>query len=480
MVTLKFGGTSVADAPALARLCAIVSRECRPRVVVVSALSGVTDQLIAIAAAAGQGSLADAVDGIGCIRGRHEAMAQSLGSADRRARLLEGLRECWIDLEALARAAAILRETTPAGRDAIVACGELASSRLVAAALEDAGVPAVWVDARTVVATDGRHERAVAQPGPTADRAGRILAPLLDRGRVPVVGGFIGSAADGTTTTLGRGGSDYSAALIGACLASGEIQIWTDTDGVLTADPRLVPSATTIDRLSFGEASALAHFGAKVLHPATIAPAVAGGIPVRVLNSRQPEHPGTVIVDRPAGRRSPLAGLACVPGCVELHVPLPSDAGRGLALARVFETCAAHGATVYLSDVRPAQVSLILAPAAAADAVAAACSAVRRHDGRALLVAVGDGLADGRALARAVIRALGGATVAALSDASGSGYVALAVPESELAAAMAAAHARFFTGAPGKRRSSSREARAASGDLVTHGAAPGPAVEARL
>ena len=191
----------------------------------------------------------------------------------RRAQLQDSLAEHWTDLEALVRAVAILRSAPPAFRDAIAACGELVSSKVVAAALTDAGV-AGGLGRRAARGRDRRPARA----GRAAQRKTRpygprpTVRPLLRQGLVAVVGGFVGSTTDGVTTTLGRGGSDYSASLIGAALGADEIQIWTDTDGVLTADPRVLDTAKTVDGLSFREASALAHFGAKVLHPATVAP----------------------------------------------------------------------------------------------------------------------------------------------------------------------------------------------------------------
>lgn len=481
MVTLKFGGTSVADADAIGRLCAIVARESRRRVVVVSALSGVTDQLLAIAAAAASGDRDRAIEGVRQLRERHETLAGVIADAGRRRRLLEALDEYWTDLAALTRTIALVRAVPPAARDAILACGELASSRLVTAALECAGVSAIWVDARTVIETDDAHGQATPLPGPTARRATLVLTPLIDDGRVPVIGGFVAGTRDGVATTLGRGGSDYSASLIGACLGSTEIQIWTDTDGVLTADPRRLPAATTVEALSFREASTLAHFGAKVLHPATVAPAAAAGIPVCVLNSCRPERAGTRVTSRLADRHAPLAGLTHLPECVELGVPLPVDASRGRALADVFNACAAHGATVFLSDVRHALATLFVAPASAAAAVAAACGGhgpVALHADRGLLVAVGDGLTTGRVRGRDIVRAIngGGATVLAVSDASAEGYVALAVSGSDLARALGSAHARFFEKPRRARRGTpSRPATASRGGLTL-----APGAEARL
>lgn len=447
MVTLKFGGTSVADAAALQRLCAIVAAQSGPRVVVVSALSGITDQLLVLAEVAEQGRLAEALAMIRAVRARHDDVARVVPDDAGRSQLHDDLAGQWTDLDALVRAVAILRSAPPAVRDAIAACGELLSSTLVAAALRSAGVAAAWTDARQVVATDARHERAVPLRAETEARAEACLRPLLRQGLVPVLGGFVGSTTGGVTTTLGRGGSDYSASLIGAALGAREIQIWTDTDGVLTADPRVIGAAHTVDALSCREASALAHFGAKVLHPATVAPAMERGIPVRILNSRRPGAGGTVVTSRSAHRRNPLAGVACVPDVVVLDVALPPDATRERVLADVFGICASQGATVYTSSIGDAEIAITLGAGPAADRAAAALTErgpVNRREDLALLVTAGDGLSDGRARAADILRALDGVPVAELAESSRAGFVAVAVPRAALRAAMAAVHARFF------------------------------------
>jgi aspartate kinase len=309
MVVLKFGGSSVATSAAIARVCDIVSRERRPRAIVVSALGGVTDQLIELARLAGDGCQPDAERLLDALRARHRDVVRSIAAPARRRALEADLDATWRDVQAPLQRSAAAGCCPPAWRDAMVASGELASSRLVTAFLAERGVPAVWVDARRVVVTDGRHGEASPDIDATRGRVrAEVLARVLCR-EVPVVGGFVGATPDGATTTLGRGGSDYSASLIGASADADEVQIWTDTDGVLTADPRELPQAQTVDRLSYGEAAALASAGAKVLHPATVAPAVATRIPVRVLNSQRPDAAGTLITADHGGRARALAGL---------------------------------------------------------------------------------------------------------------------------------------------------------------------------
>jgi aspartate kinase len=312
---MKFGGTSVADPDAIARLIGIVRLQMQrdpqaPPVVVVSALGGVTDTLVAIAQLAEEGAGGRAAADLQSVVDRHVGVATAVTTAGRAA-LLADVRHEFDELIGLVHALAVLREVSPRSRDAVLAAGEVVSSRIVAAAFEEQGIPAAWVDARTIVVTDAEHTAAAPDMDATRARVAAQLAPIVRDGRVPVLGGFIGATAAGITSTLGRGGSDYSAAIFGACLDVDEIQIWTDVDGMLTADPRIVPEPRLVPQLSFAEASELAYFGAKVLHPSTILPAVSKNIPVRILNSRRPENSGTRITADAAAANGQLTAIAC-------------------------------------------------------------------------------------------------------------------------------------------------------------------------
>ncbi|PYR53324.1 MAG: lysine-sensitive aspartokinase 3 [Acidobacteria bacterium] len=312
---MKFGGTSVADPDAIIRLVGIVGHQLRatpsaPPVVVVSALAGVTDTLVATAQLAEDGAAERAASELRALVERHVAVATAVTS-ESRTRLLADLRRELEELSGLIHALAVLREVSPRSRDAVLAVGELASSRIVAAAIADRGIPSEWIDARTVLVTDAEHTIAAPDMIETCERARGRVAPVLAAGKVAVLGGFIGATASGITSTLGRGGSDYSAAIFGACLDAAEIQIWTDVDGLLTADPRIVPQPRVVPRISFAEASELAYFGAKVLHPSTILPAVGKNIAVRILNSRRPENPGTRITADGRPEQGQLTAIAC-------------------------------------------------------------------------------------------------------------------------------------------------------------------------
>ena len=311
---MKFGGTSVADPDAINRLIGIVRQQQAKTgsapVVVVSALAKVTDSLVAIAQLAEDGASDRAAAEVKALLDRHLSVAAAVTSTSR-ARLLEDVKREFDELNGLVHALAVLREVSPRSRDAVHAVGELASSRIVAAAFADHGIASSWVDARTVLITDAEHNAAAPDMMETGDRARERVAPLLAAGQVVVLGGFIGATAAGITSTLGRGGSDYSAAIFGSCLGADEIQIWTDVDGMLTADPRIVPQPRLVPQLSFAEASELAYFGAKVLHPSTILPAVAKNIPVRILNSRRPDNSGTLITAEGRAAEGRLTALAC-------------------------------------------------------------------------------------------------------------------------------------------------------------------------
>jgi aspartate kinase len=446
MVVMKFGGSSVATPAALAHVRTIVEAERRPRVVIVSALGGVTDALLALAGRAASRDLDSALATLQGLRDRHAAVAAGVRANAGRRALLTHLGELWQDVETLLRAVSLLGACPPAASDAIVAHGELASSRLVAAILNDAGLRAGWVDARSVVVTDERHQSASPLAGETAERLSRIVEPLIQKGAIPVLGGFIGATRSGATTTLGRGGSDYSASLVGACLGAGEIQIWTDVDGMLTADPRVFTGARRVERLSFAEAAALARFGAKVLHPSTVRPATLAGIPVRILNTRRQAGRGTVITEGPVRRPALVAGLACLQNLCAFEVDLPDGGSRSAGLAAVFDACARAEAAVHLAAVSDSGVSVVTEDGPAADRVAELWGSERlvsRRKGLALVAAVGDSLALGAGVAASVLAECDATTVHFLSRTPGANHVALVVDQARLSSVVATLHERL-------------------------------------
>ncbi|HEY3171130.1 MAG TPA: lysine-sensitive aspartokinase 3 [Thermoanaerobaculia bacterium] len=291
----KFGGTSLEDAPALERACAIVARAQGDRpVVVVSAIADTTDRLIEALDQAAAGEEARALSGLSRLQRDTERMLRDF-FADGSPAVEAELVPLFDELARMARAVAVLRSVPAAGRDHFLAHGEMTAGVIVARALVARSLPAVGLDSREIVATDDRFGRAQPDLQETERRAKEKLSPLCERGEIPVAAGYIGSSHAGATTTLGRGGSDYTAALFGSALGAEAVEIWTDVDGMMTADPRVVPGARPIRTISFEEASELAYFGARVLHPLTLAPAIEKGIPVRVKNSRRPDFAGTEI-----------------------------------------------------------------------------------------------------------------------------------------------------------------------------------------
>lgn len=297
MIVMKFGGTSVEDSPAIRRLIEIVNSELsRKPVVFVSACAGVTNQLLKIADLSATGKKDQANDLIAAIRSRHEKLVDELIGAELPRNYLKGKISVYAhELKNLSQAISVLGEVTGRSRDTIASYGERLSSMIIAQAMEESSMKSMFVDAREFMITDDNYSNAAPFFNIVEERSKRLLLPLVRDGYVVVTQGFIGSTEKGITTTIGRGGSDYSASIVGSLLNAEEIQIWTDVDGVLTADPSIVKGARRIKKMSFNEASELAYFGARVLHPKTILPAIDKSIPVFVRNSRNPSYNGTLI-----------------------------------------------------------------------------------------------------------------------------------------------------------------------------------------
>ena len=311
MIVMKFGGTSVQDAKAIGRVAAIVKERLPQRpVVVVSAMAKVTDQLLAMSRAAGVGDRKTALKLCRALQERHYDTAGELLGTALFSDFHSELGGDFENLEELLRGISAVGELTPRTNDHVAAYGEMLSSKIVAAAFEAQGLPSAHVDSRQCIVTDGSHTKAAPLFAETDERLRIKVQPLLDQGRAPVMGGFIGATKAGVTTTIGRGGSDYSAAIVGAGLNAERIEIWTDVDGMMTTDPNLCPDARRIRVISFEEAAELAYFGAKVLHPATVLPAVQKNIPVYILNSKNPTCEGTRITAKAPPSRNSFKAIA--------------------------------------------------------------------------------------------------------------------------------------------------------------------------
>ncbi|MES3032898.1 MAG: lysine-sensitive aspartokinase 3 [Gemmatimonadota bacterium] len=450
MIISKFGGTSVADAAAIVRTTEIVrGRLDRRPIVVVSALAGVTNALLGIARQASDGNFISAVSSVQALRDRHLTEVDALldGSAEH-GEIGAEISVIFDELASLCEALSVLGFITPRSLDAIAGMGERASSMLVAAAFRHRGIDAVHVDARKVMITDANYGKAEPQPEAIALAARSLVAPLVQEGRVPVMGGYIGSSTDGITTTLGRGGSDYSASLVGAGLQATSIEIWTDVDGMLTADPRVVPQARPIEQIRFDEASELASFGAKVLHPATIAPAVKLGIPVWIYNSRNPGAHGTRITfDAP--RRS-VTAIAAKRETTILRVATGRMLFQHGFLRRVFELFDQHSVSVDVVATSEVSVSVTVDDSAPLDVLLGALRqigdvSIERR--RAIISVVGSGIADDADAMGTVLRALGHRRIHMLSLSASAINLTILLDDSDVPDAMRALHAALFEGA---------------------------------
>lgn len=357
MIVHKFGGTSVGDAAGFAQVAEIVlthhGREdnlaTAETVVVVSAMSGVTDQLVAGARAAAEGKDRAYREIKAALLNRHLEALEALLSNSRERLNVGGLVEDRLhELERFYRSIAMLGELTARGCDAVASFGEQLSASILAAVLRERGVRAQAFSAMELIVTDEHFGAAMPQMEETRQRVQQRLRPLVERGVIPVVTGFVGATEQGVTTTLGRGGSDFSAAILGAGLDADEVWIWSDVDGILTADPNLVPHARTLTELSYAEAADLAYFGADVLHPKTIRPVIERAIPLRIVNTFNPSHAGTLIVELPSPERAYFPSIISTTGLSLIAIGSPDDSWELPMAARALQTLSESGVEVLM------------------------------------------------------------------------------------------------------------------------------------
>lgn len=445
-LVMKFGGTSVQDAAAIRRLAGIVrGHAARRPVVVVSALSKVTDELSALARMAEGGEVTAEMEArISALINRHGREADTLVTGEALDRLhgelAAALREIPLLLEVMAAHPGTRRPL----RDELLSWGERLSSHLVAAALRTDATASRWVDARQCIRTTEEHGRAEPLMDDTRQAVRAALGPALAAGEVPVLGGFVGATPGGATTTLGRGGSDFSAALVGASLDAAEIQIWTDVSGFMTADPRVVPSARGIPRLTYAEAAELAYFGAKVLHPRTLHPAVERGIPVRVCNSMAPESASTLI--DAAGSTPAAAGVKAVAhktGITIVRITSARMLGASGFLRAIFEAFDRHGIAVDVVATSEVSVSLTVdqpdrLPNAVRDLQP--LGQVDVEGGYAIVCVVGEALRATPGIAARVFGALAGINVALISQGASGINLTFAVHEQDAPTAVRLLH----------------------------------------
>lgn len=463
MIVLKFGGTSVADAARVGDAASIIEAQPAPRAAVVSAASGVTNLLLDAARAAAAGQSARVAEIVATIQARHHGVADGIADDGERAGALAELDRLHAALDAALEAVGAAGQLSHRDSDRIVATGEKALSVLMAAALRARGTPAVHVFADRVIGTDARFGGARPDRARTRAQAQAVVRPLLDHGLTVVMTGFIGCAPDGATTTLGRGGSDYSATLLGAALDADEVQIWTDVPGVLSADPRQVPVAHVVPQITYEEAQELAHFGAKVLHPRTIRPAVRRGIPVRILSTFAPREPGTLVTQGSAGDH--VKAVTALRGLILLTIDVPELEDLAGAAAASFRVLHEDGVEVAFA----AQASSRRRMTYLVDALSGGCArlvprleaAVADFDGEigcaedvALVAAVGQGAAARpRALAQMLgVLARAGVPVLAANQQDSNVALVAAVPAAHAERAVAALHEQLVPSQPANGR----------------------------
>ena len=469
---MKFGGTSVADAEAIRGVAEIVKSSVKSYpVVIVSAIAGFTNSLIASVDKAVAGDARTASKSLEAEFERHLAIAGELLQGDRRAAYVSIAADARAKIRQLHKIIAAHPVTSPPLQDEIVAYGEHLSSHLMTAVLCEQGVSALHVDARRCIKTDDNYGSATPQPETAA--AVRAEAKfLIDSRKVPVLGGFIGSTARGVTTTLGRGGSDYTAAIAGAALDAREIQIWTDVSGVLTADPRVVPDARTIPVLSYHEAAELAYFGAKVLHPKTIQPAIDQSIPVRVCSSRDPRDPGTLIVAESESTPQTIKAIAHKNGITTVQVTSARMLGAYGFLRALFEVFDRHKTAVDVVTTSEVSVSLSIDDARTmADLIPdlEQLGTVEVEENRTIISVVGDGLRNTPGIAARVFSVISDINVSMISVGASSVNLTFMVDEEHAAEAITRLHRVCFGELP-----EARSARALTTGGLPHRRATGP------
>jgi aspartate kinase len=468
LVVMKFGGTSVGSVPALKHVIGIIQKAVQRGdevVVVLSAMNGTTDLLLRGARQAEKGELETAQRGHQELLARHSAVIQDLlAGSPRQAAVQDEIRALLGEFDSLCTSIKVLGELTPRALDVIASTGERMCVRQVAAVLDHHGIPAIPVEATQVIVTDDRYGGASPLMPLTAERSQAVLLPLLAKGIVPVVTGFIGATEAGILTTLGRGGSDYSATILGRALGSDEVWIWTDVSGVMTADPRIVPDARTIPYLSYAEVGEMAYFGAKVLHPQAIKPAMRSGMPVRILNTFQPDHPGTLITKDPDGSGQTVKAITVIKGLSLVYVEGTGMLGVPGVAARTLGAVARGGTSVLMISMSSSEQSIcFVVPTSEVINVVAAVRVemsgelqrrdienIEAQDHIVILAVVGAGMKGTPGIASRVFGALGHRRINVIAIAQGSSEynISVVLAQSDAEQAMRCIHDEFRLGEP--------------------------------
>lgn len=449
MIVMKFGGTSVQDAAAIDRAAAIVRERIREKpAVVVSALAKITDQLLAMAAAAGNSERDKALELSRSARERHYNTATDLLGTHAFEQIAPELEADFNSLDDLLRGVVAVGELTPRTTDIIAGFGERISSKIAAAAFSQRGIPAQHVDSRRCIVTDPNFGKAVPQFEETNARLSQMVRPLLDTGRVPLMGGFIGATREGTSTTLGRGGSDFSAAIVGAGLNAERIEIWTDVDGMMTTDPGLCPHARRIKTISFEEAAELAYFGAKVLHPATLLPAIQKNIPVLILNSRNPQCEGTRITATAPKSRNSFKAIAAKKRITVVDVVATRMLMAHGFLKSIFEVFANHRCPVDMVSTSEVSVSVTVDSNESIAAIAADLGKLAdvKYEGRkAIICLVGENIRNTPGIAAKVFSAIPDVNIQMISQGASEINISFVIDEPDVPQVVSQLHQTFFS-----------------------------------
>jgi aspartate-semialdehyde dehydrogenase len=457
MKILKFGGSSLATAERIGSVVEIIENAAihGPLAVVVSALGGVTDDLIAAGSAAAGGD--DYLEAVAAIRDRHRKAAEELVSTEEAEQLVSSIDDVFKELEKVLHGASLVAECTPRTLDAVLSCGERLSAQLVAAALRHGGIPAEFCDARRLIATDREFGNARVEWETTTDRVSEFFA---SRETTQVVTGFIAADARGETTTLGRGGSDYTAALLGAALVADCVEIWTDVDGVMSADPRLVTDAFSLPALSYDELMELSHFGAKVVYPPTLHPARIHSIPIVIRNTFNPEFQGTRVIEKVHGNGHQVRGISSINDVALLRLEGDGMIGIPGIAQRLFSVLAQKKISIILISQASSEHSICFAvdPGSVEEARRQVDSEFELERGAGLIdplvvetglsviAVVGEAMCRIPGIAGKVFSVLGdnGVNVRAIAQGSSELNISLVVGRREQASAVMAIHDAFF------------------------------------
>ena len=448
MIVMKFGGSSLASADEIRQAAKIVTSQAeRQPLVVVSAMGKTTDRLLSIAQAAAKGDRSGAAVRVGELKSYHLQEAGRVTPDECLDELETFVEAHFVELRELVGGFSVLGDLTPRSIDAISSYGERLSSFVMSLALRNSGIDVAHVDSRHVITTNDRFSQA----SPLMDLTNRLLkekiSPLFEQHQAVVMGGFIASTTEGVTSTLGRGGSDYTASLVGAALGAEEIQIWTDVDGVMTADPTIQSDARRLRVMSFAEASELAYFGARVLHPSTMLPAVESDIPIRVLNSHRPDVEGTLVVSECPPSSSAVKSIAYKEGITVVDIHSTRMLMAHGFLAKIFEVFDRFETPVDMVSTSEVEVSLTIdRPERLAEITEElkTFAEVTHSSGQAIVCLVGDNLRYTPGIAGKIFTAIEGINIRMISQGASRLNVSFVIDENDLRPAVSALHATFF------------------------------------